>query len=286
MSWTTNGGGPAYSVNGSSSGGSITAADITDSTTVGRAVLTATDAAAARTAIGPDATALPVAAVADWRLWTLAQGDTTIVNAANAGTYDLTANANAAAALGATSTRGGCFAAMNLADDAIADRKSIAGASGLLPTAMSVAAWFVLERIPPRECFVWMKRNDDTDWNAGVTGVLIDATTGKLKIQNGVSQVTLAEYVPIGVPQLVVFTRSGSTAKTYLGGRLISTDTFAWSAPTSGSWGLFGQSAAGTAATFSQGLSGTGDRVVVWDSVLTAAQIRTLADLTRWPWST
>jgi hypothetical protein len=52
VSWTTNGDGPAYSENGSSGGGSVTSTDITDSTTVGRAVLTATDAAAARTAIG------------------------------------------------------------------------------------------------------------------------------------------------------------------------------------------------------------------------------------------
>jgi hypothetical protein len=64
VSWTANGDGPAYSVNGSSGGGgSITAADITDSTTVGRAVLTATDAAAARTAIG--ATSFSVSALAD-----------------------------------------------------------------------------------------------------------------------------------------------------------------------------------------------------------------------------
>ena len=44
-----NGGGPLVSPGG---GGSVTAADITDSTSVGRSVLTATDAAAARTAIG------------------------------------------------------------------------------------------------------------------------------------------------------------------------------------------------------------------------------------------
>jgi hypothetical protein len=45
--------GAGYAQNGSSGGGgTVTAADITDSTTVGRAVLTATDAAAARTAIG------------------------------------------------------------------------------------------------------------------------------------------------------------------------------------------------------------------------------------------
>jgi hypothetical protein len=58
MSWTENGSGPAYSENGSSGGGggSITAAQISDSTSVGRAVLTATDAAAARTAIGADGT--------------------------------------------------------------------------------------------------------------------------------------------------------------------------------------------------------------------------------------
>lgn len=256
MSWTSRGVGPAYATRGVSDGGGVT-----------------------------DSTALPVAAVADWRLWTLAQGDTAVVNAANAGTHDLTANAAAANALGGQGSRGRTFAAMNFADDAIANRKSIAGASGLLPTEMSVAAWFTFEKLPPRECFVWMKRNNDSNWDAGVTGILIDAT-GKLKVQNGLDQKTPTEYVQIGVPQLVVFTRSGSTAKTYLGGRLIHTHTFTWSAPTSGSWGLFGQAAAGTSATFSQGLSGTGDRVVVWDLVLTAAQIRTLADLTRYPWPT
>lgn len=269
---------PEYSINGTVVGGG----SLPTATLAGQIPIS-TSAGTAYSAANP--TALPVAAVADWRLWTLAQGDTAVVNAANAGTYDLTANANAAAALGDTGARGRTFAAVNFGNDLIADRKSISGASGLLPTAMSVAAWFTLEKVPSVECFVVMKRNDDADWNAGVTGILIDSS-GKLKTQNGTDQKTATEYVQIGVPQLVVLTRSGSTVKTYLGGRLIYTHSFTWSAPTSGSWGLFGQAAAGTGATYSQGLWGTGDRVVVWDSVLTAAQVRTMADLLRYPWTT
>ncbi len=278
------------SVNGVELGssGSVASTDITDSTTVGRAVLTATDAAAARTAIGPDATALPVAAVADWRLYACAQGDTTVVNSVTPGTYDLTANANAAAALGGSGARGRTFATMNVNNRLIADRFQIAGAVGLLPSSLTVAAWFTVTAKPnTNECFVWMKRRDDTDWTLGVTGILVD-TEGLLKLQTGAggTQLTLTEYLPIGVPQLVVMTWNGTTLKVYLNGRLVSTTTPSWLAPTSGSWGLFGQAAAGTAATAAQDLPGLGDRVVVWDSVLTAAQVRTLADLTRYPWPT
>lgn len=49
---------------GGGSGGTVTSADITDATTVGKAVLTATDAAAGRTAIGAGTSNLAIGATA------------------------------------------------------------------------------------------------------------------------------------------------------------------------------------------------------------------------------
>lgn len=55
----------AAAIDDSGDGGAITSNDITDATTVGKSVLTATDAAAARTAIGAGTSNLAVGTTAD-----------------------------------------------------------------------------------------------------------------------------------------------------------------------------------------------------------------------------
>lgn len=84
---------------GGGTGGSVTAADITDATTVGRNVLTAADAAAARTAIGAGTSNLAVG---------------TTASTAKAGNYTPT-SAEVATALKAK-TQINALAAVSLAD--------------------------------------------------------------------------------------------------------------------------------------------------------------------------
>ena len=291
-----------------SGGGPITAADITDSTSVGRSVLTATDAAAARTAIeaaaslptataagqplvstgagttyaASDPIALPVAAAADWRLYAAATGDTSIPNAANPGTYDLTADSNAAAKLGAGSMRGTCFAVLDH-QVAIADRAGIKGGAALGPSAWTVAVWCTLMGAPVTfGRYLLLKRNGDTDWSSGHFADLA-LTVGTDRVlgveMSSTSALTSGWELPLGVPSLVVATYGSGTLKLYLNGTLIGTATpgaISWG---SGTWQIGGQATGGGSTSWAQGLPGLIERAAVWSSALTAAQVLSLAKL-------
>jgi hypothetical protein len=259
------------------SSGSVASTDITDSTSVGRAVLTV------------DPTALPVAPVADWRLWTLSQGDTVIPNATAPGTYDLTANAAAAARLGYGSDRGATWSRSDH-QEAIADLRSIGGAGSLSAAAWTVAVWVKLAETPVTfGRYLVLKRHDDAVWSPGSyadIGVVVDPTL-KLGVEtSGAQSISSEAMLPIGVWSLVVVTYDGTTLRLYLDGSLVG--SAATSAPSwgAGSWGVAGQPVGGSGVVWSQGLPGLCDRCVIWTSALTAAQVRALASLTRYPWPT
>ena len=245
-------------------------------------------------------------AVADWRLYGVARGATTIANSNNPGVYTLSVPSggtySARDLLGVTDPLGRFDGGWQVTDQAapIAGGSTLGisggGTSGdrLEPAgAFSVVAWCCPLMINTNTAFfryIVMRRKDSATWGGGTTeaaslahgaqgdwrpvATLLDNTT--------VRSVKAARAVPPGRLTQIAMTLSGATGTLTLyvdgvsQGTATVTSGVAWGSGTDRPWCL-GANTSGASPAWAQEFPGSVHRAGVWTRALTAAEL--LADV-------